>query len=105
MADRKPENGGNVTNETKENVHEMQTNEKSKNDNGQNDGDLVNAEGLIFKRNEGIINAVSLLKVNMSWLRKEKKKETLSHGCWGYILWIKVWKRLFKVLKYQPPYH
>lgn len=66
MADRKPENGGNVTNETKENVHDMQTNEKSKNNNGQNDGDLGNAEGLIFKKNEGIINAVSLFKVKMS---------------------------------------
>ena len=66
MADSKPENGGNVTNETKENVHEMQTNEKSKNNNGQNDGDLGSAERLIFKRNEGIINAVSLFKVYMS---------------------------------------
>lgn len=65
MAHSKPENGGNDTNETKENVHEMQTNEKSKNNNGHNDGDISNAERLIFKRNYRKMNALSFFKVNM----------------------------------------
>ena len=36
MVDSKPEDSGNYTSETKENVHERQTNEKSKNNDGHN---------------------------------------------------------------------
>lgn len=39
---------------------------KVKNNNGHNDGDLGNAERLIFKRHKGIMNGLSLFKVNIS---------------------------------------
>lgn len=54
MADSEPENIRSDTNKTKKSVHERQTNGTSKNNNGCNNGDLGNAESLIFKRNEGI---------------------------------------------------
>lgn len=76
MADSEPENIKSDTNKTKKSVHGRQTHEKSKNNNGCNKGDLGNAERLIFKRNDGIMNALSLFKMNMSQIRKKKLKKT-----------------------------
>lgn len=52
MADSKPENIASDSSKTKESIHKRQTNEKSKNSNGHNVGDLSNAARLIFKGNE-----------------------------------------------------
>ena len=74
MADSEPENIKSDTNKTRKSVHGRQTHEKSKNNNGCNKGDLGNAERLIFKRNDGIMNALSLFKMNMSQIRKKNKE-------------------------------
>lgn len=66
MADSEPENIGTDTNKTKERFMKGKQMKKRKNNNGHNNGDLGNAERLIFKRIEGIMNALSLFKMNMS---------------------------------------